>query len=267
MPFVLALCAPLDVIFATPRYLIFHRSLIFPQCRPTTPRLFGSVRNILRSVNTLPHQFNKCHATTSTCLHLPIAEILVHSLPTNHPIATLFQPPTTILPPQSTIWKLHGSDVFTFKLPHLTPQISSNHKISSTQHLQQESHLTHPIQPTTPQQLRYLQFPFTRTSSCPSKYAVWSTALSTYIDLSLRSPTFAQYLDFVCMRSNLTISSDTLYPTLSTHRVFSCMLQAIWNSQYRFTFDKTPFNPTQVLTAVDGALYTLNTQDNIHQPM
>ncbi|CEP13324.1 hypothetical protein [Parasitella parasitica] len=103
--------------------------------------------------------------------------------------------------------------------------------------------------------------------SCPAKYIVCSTALSTYIDSSLQSPTFDQYLDFVHMRSNFTVAADARYPSLSTDQVFSCILQVIWTSHYRFTFDQIPFNPTHFLTAIARALYNLHTQDNIHQIM
>ncbi|CEP19848.1 hypothetical protein [Parasitella parasitica] len=49
--------------------------------------------------------------------------------------------------------------------PQLTPRISSKHMFSSTQHLQQQNHLTHPIQPTSPQQLRSFQLSPTRAST------------------------------------------------------------------------------------------------------
>jgi exonuclease III len=397
MPSIPVLRATLDYILATPRYPTYHWSLLFPQCRPTIPRLFGSVRNILRSVDTLPHQFNLCPATMSTCLHLPIKELLVHTLPDNHPIDTVFQPPTTVIPRHSTIWKLYGSDIFTFNhltlhlefhqntrsLPHHTSSKKAIALIQSNQLLLNNFVLYNFLpnvprpqnaldmlnipdtnipsfsalrpfatalmipklfhQPSTklhPTSMRYYKFLLTSYSpppssstlhqsqwkrfwkleialnarntwyrilhhkittkqylhsrmpqkfsphcticpssasqietrehflfACPSKFAVWSTALSTYIDPSLHSPTFAQYLDFVYMRSTSTVSSDALYPTLSTSQVFSCILQAIWNSHYRFTFDKTPFDSTQVLHAVARALYTLYTHDNIHHLM
>lgn len=77
----------------------------------------------------------------------------------------------------------------------------------------------------------------------------------------LNSPTFAQYFDLVRMRSNIAVSHNTNYPSLSTCQVFSCILQAIGNYHYRFTFDKTPLDPIRVLIAVT-MLNTLLFQGN-----
>ncbi|CAO0798701.1 unnamed protein product [Mucor circinelloides] len=77
----------------------------------------------------------------------------------------------------------------------------------------------------------------------------------------LNSPTFAQYFDLVRMRSNIAVSHNTNYPSLSTCQVFSCILQVIGNYHYCFTFDKTPLEPIRVLIAA-ARLYTLLFQGN-----
>ncbi|CEP07093.1 hypothetical protein [Parasitella parasitica] len=153
MPSIPVLRATLDFLLATPRDPTYHWSLTFPHDRPTIPRLFGSVRNIFRSVDTLPHQLSKCHATMSTCLHLTISEIIIHSLTTNQPSDSHLVP-VSHYNHSATIHHMETTWIQHLQPPQLTPRISSKHKFSSTQHLQQENHLTHPIQPTSPQQLR-----------------------------------------------------------------------------------------------------------------
>ncbi|CEP08780.1 hypothetical protein, partial, partial [Parasitella parasitica] len=114
MPSIPVLRFTLDYVLSSPQYPSYHWSLLFPSCRPVIPRLFGPVRNIIRSVDSLPHDFHFCYATMSTCLHLPIMELLVHTIPASHPLSPTFQPPSSVLQQHPTIRHLKGSDLFFF---------------------------------------------------------------------------------------------------------------------------------------------------------
>ncbi|KAG2193471.1 hypothetical protein INT46_002383 [Mucor plumbeus] len=100
--------------------------------------------------------------------------------------------------------------------------------------------------------------------SCPLKCLVWTTALSLYIDPTLISCTYSQYLEFLYMTSSNTRTSSSPYHNLSVSQVFACIQQAIWNSHYRSVFDLIPFVPSHVLSSIQLALFTLHSQENIH---
>ncbi|KAG2206203.1 hypothetical protein INT46_002979 [Mucor plumbeus] len=100
--------------------------------------------------------------------------------------------------------------------------------------------------------------------SCSLKYLVWTTALSLYIDPTLISCTYSQYLEFLHMTSSNTRTSFSPYLNLSVSQVFACIQQAIWNSHYRSVFDLIPFVPSHVLSSIQLALFTLHSQENIH---
>jgi hypothetical protein len=100
--------------------------------------------------------------------------------------------------------------------------------------------------------------------SCPLKYLIWTTALSLYIDPTLISCTYNQYLEFLYMTSSNIRTSSSPYPDLSVSQVFACIQQAIWNSHYRSVFDFIPFVPSHVLSSIQLALFTLHSQENIH---
>ncbi|KAG2190404.1 hypothetical protein INT46_004661 [Mucor plumbeus] len=100
--------------------------------------------------------------------------------------------------------------------------------------------------------------------SCPLKYLVWTTALSFYIDSTLISCTYNQYLKFLYMTFSNIRTSSSLYPDFSVSQVFAYIQQAIWNSHYRSVFDFIPFHPSHVLSSIQLALFTLYSQENIY---
>lgn len=100
--------------------------------------------------------------------------------------------------------------------------------------------------------------------SCPLKCLVWSTALSIYIDSTLNSCTYNQYLDLLHMKPTITRTSSLQYPDLSVSQVFACIQQVIWRSHYRSVFDFVPFVTSHILSSIHLSLYTLHTQENIY---
>jgi hypothetical protein len=61
--------------------------------------------------------------------------------------------------------------------------------------------------------------------ACPTKFLVWSQALTTYMDPNLQSPTYEHFHELLHLRSTLTVSPSSPYPHLTTYQVFSCILQ------------------------------------------
>jgi len=395
MPSIPILRYTLNFVLSTAEYPSYHWPFLFPHCRPVIPRLFGPIVNLLRAVDSIPpHNYHFSHATMSTCLHLPLMELLVHNLPPSHPIAHLFQPPHNVLKNQPTIRQLKGSDIFIFNpnrlcleynhlpqaLPHgpsinktisllcsnqlllnnfvlynFLPNVPRPHNALEVHNLPNSNIPSFPalhsfvttllippepnnIRPTTKvTSIKYFKCLLTSSSpptpssilsstqwrqfwkleialnarntwyrillnkiatkellhlrmsdkfaphcticpsrttniettthflfSCPIKYTVWSQALSTYIDPDLQSPTYEQFQELLLLRSPLTVSTSSPYPTLTTYQVFSCILQAIWSCHYRSIFDSFHFEPLQVMLCIGRALYTLDSQDNVH---
>ncbi|KAK4514172.1 uncharacterized protein ATC70_001759 [Mucor velutinosus] len=140
MPSIPILRYTLNFVLSTAEYPSYHWSFLFPHCRLVIPRLFGPIVNLLRAVDSIPpHNYHFSHATMSTCLHLPLMELLVHNLPPTHPIAHLFQSPHYVLKNQPTIRQLKGSDIFIFnpnrlclEYNHLSPALPHGPSINKT---------------------------------------------------------------------------------------------------------------------------------------
>lgn len=394
MPSLPILRFTLNYILSTDIYTSYHWSFLFSHCRPTIPRSFGPVRNMLRSIDSLQHNFQLCYSTMSTCLQLPLLDLLVHQRPPDYSLSSPFSPPSTVLQHHTTLRQLKGADIFRFNTERLALEFHHNtnalsHRNSSAKAIAliqsnrlllhnfvQYHFLTLVPRPTNALQAHLnidtntsnlsalhsflqaiirnpsatsnnrstissmstkyfkalpssspppppnftlssskwktfwkLQIPLNARNtwyrvlhkkitskqklhlympseysdkcplcpaphqientehflfSCPLKYLVWTTAISLYIDPTLTSCTYNQYLDFLYMKSTITRTSSLQYSDLSVSQVFACIQQAIWNSHYRFVFDFIPFVPSHVLSSIQLALFTLHSQENIH---
>ena len=394
MPSLPVLRFTLNYILSTDTYPSYHWSFLFPHCRPTISRSFGPVKNLLRSIDSLQHNFHSCYATISTCLQLPLMDLLIHQCPAGYSLSTPFSPPSTVLQHHTTLRQLKGADIFRFNTEKLALEFHHNtntlsHRNSSTKAIAliQSKHLllhnfvlyhflTLVPRPTNAHQAHLnidtntsnlsalhsflqaiirnptvtsnnrsaisfmstkyfktlpssspppppnstlssskwktfwkLQIPLNARNtwyrilhkkittkkklylfmpskysdkcslcpahhqiettehflfSCPLKHLVWTTALSLYIDPTLISCTYNQYLDLLYMTSSHTRTFSLPYSVLSVSQVFACIQQAIWNSHYRSVFDFIPFVPSHVLSSIQLALFTLHSQENIH---
>ncbi|GAN11057.1 conserved hypothetical protein [Mucor ambiguus] len=75
MPSIPILRYTLNYILSTTDYPSYHWSFLFPNCRPVIPRRFGAIVSLLRSIDSVPHNYHPSHATMSTCLQLPLMEL------------------------------------------------------------------------------------------------------------------------------------------------------------------------------------------------
>jgi hypothetical protein len=147
MPSIPIIRFTLQYILNTPQYPTYHWSLLFPACRPVIPRSHGPIVNLIRAIDTIDNSLQPCSTDITTCLQLPIFELLIKTIPINHPQHDTFSPPTTVLHHHNTARQLRGADIFYFNdntlhlelhntttnLPH--PQISKQiiHLIQSNQ--------------------------------------------------------------------------------------------------------------------------------------
>ncbi|KAK4511183.1 glycogen synthase kinase 3 [Mucor velutinosus] len=87
----------LNFFLATPSYPTYHWSLLSPACRPSrSTAITAPLYNLLRAVDAIARKFGVCHVPFSTCLRLPLATLIEHSLPSSHSLSATFCPPQEV---------------------------------------------------------------------------------------------------------------------------------------------------------------------------
>jgi hypothetical protein len=126
MPSLPILRFTLNYILSIDAYPLYHWSFLFPHCRPTIPRSFGPVKNLLRAIDSLQHNFQLCSSTLYTCLQLPLIDLLFCQRPADYSLSTLFSPPSTVLQHLTTLRQLKGSDIFCFNTEKIALEFHHN---------------------------------------------------------------------------------------------------------------------------------------------
>ncbi|KAK4516494.1 60S acidic ribosomal protein P2 [Mucor velutinosus] len=105
----------LNFFLATPSYPTYHWSLLSPACRPSrSTAITAPLYNLLRAVDAIARKFGVCHVPFSTCLRLPLATLIEHSLPSSHSLSATFCPPQEVTVRCPGVLTLTGNDVLTF---------------------------------------------------------------------------------------------------------------------------------------------------------
>lgn len=142
MPSIPIIRFTLHYILGTTQYPTYHWSLLFPTCRPVIPRSYGPIVNFIRAVDTIDNSLHPCSTDITTCLQLPLFELLIKSIHSNHPQFNTFTSPTTVLLHHKTAHQLYGSDIFHFN--------------NTTLHLEFHNSTTHLPHPTLSKQIIHL---------------------------------------------------------------------------------------------------------------
>jgi hypothetical protein len=101
---------------------------------------------------------------------------------------------------------------------------------------------------------------------CPLKFHVWQTIYYAYIRHSLPSPppnriTLSSfYLLLHLSFSTVHRTFHPLFPKLTSHQIFACTLQCVWQAHWRFVFDDIPFRPSKVLKSIARLLTQLDSE-------
>ncbi|EPB84363.1 hypothetical protein HMPREF1544_08882 [Mucor circinelloides 1006PhL] len=101
--------------------------------------------------------------------------------------------------------------------------------------------------------------------TCPVKRSFWTTAFLTYMPPNIHQSTYPNFRKFLFLEHPSSRQHHPLYPELTVHQVFACMLQTIWYYRYQHLFNQTPFLSTILLAYLRTSLSTLHSQENIDQ--
>lgn len=105
----------LNFFLATPLYLTYHWSLLFPACRPSRAyAILVPLYNLFRAVDTITRKFGVYRVSVDACLCLPFSALIEHRLPPFHSLALVFRPPSAVLERCPGVLELTGNDVLTF---------------------------------------------------------------------------------------------------------------------------------------------------------
>ncbi|KAI8062284.1 uncharacterized protein B0P05DRAFT_477245, partial [Gilbertella persicaria] len=89
---------------------------------------------------------------------------------------------------------------------------------------------------------------------CPVNYRIRCHILSTYIDPSLTAPSIHLLRQLLNLRTTISRSSHSAFPTLSTQQICASTLEGLWSSHWRLVFDFTPFTFSAVLSIIKRLL-------------
>ncbi|KAK4516930.1 uncharacterized protein ATC70_000258 [Mucor velutinosus] len=101
--------------------------------------------------------------------------------------------------------------------------------------------------------------------ACPLKRFFWRTAILTYMLPRIQQDTYSNFQQLLHLEHPSSRHQHPLFPSLSVHQVFACMLQTVWYYHYQHHFHQSTFLPSILLSYLRNSLTTLHSQENFHQ--
>ncbi|KAK4509305.1 uncharacterized protein ATC70_007655 [Mucor velutinosus] len=101
--------------------------------------------------------------------------------------------------------------------------------------------------------------------ACPAKRSLWSAAFNMCMPSSVTQNTYSNFRKFLLLEQHPSQQHHPVYPDLSVHQVFACMLQTVWYYHYQHHFNNIPFLPSILLLYLQKPPTTLHSQENLDQ--